>query len=30
MLQTVWTRTARRNRSVHVVREDSEHCLGSK
>ncbi|ABX65549.1 hypothetical protein SPAB_00106 [Salmonella enterica subsp. enterica serovar Paratyphi B str. SPB7] len=30
MLKPVWGRPARRNRSVHVVREDFEHCPDPK
>jgi len=30
LLQSVWRRPARNNRSVHAVREDCEHCPDSK
>lgn len=30
LVQPVWTRTARNNRSVQVVREDCAHCPGLK
>ncbi|SNU34084.1 conserved hypothetical protein [Klebsiella grimontii] len=30
LAESVWTRIAHSNRSVHVVREDCERCPGSK
>jgi len=30
LAQAVWTRPARSYRNVHAVREDGEHCPGSK